>query len=42
MNYHIYLDGEKHGELTLAEYNRLKREVAQRCPHLGRGGVSRF
>jgi hypothetical protein len=27
MNYHIYLDGEKQGELTLAEYNRLKREA---------------
>ena len=26
MIYHIYLDGEKHGELTLSEYNRLKRE----------------
>jgi hypothetical protein len=26
MIYHIYLDGEKQGELTLAEYNRLKRE----------------
>jgi hypothetical protein len=27
MIYHIYLDGEKQGELTLMEYNRLKREV---------------
>lgn len=27
MNYHIYLDGEKQGELSLAEYNRLKREA---------------